>query len=176
MIMNNGKITRQELFQQYVVQDSEELMEKYPYQTFLVLLVAVEILGKFILGEKDATTGQDIGSKKAFYTAINDIDAFKPYRIYNSSKKGVKTNNLYSLRCGFAHILRPDGSNLKVCPDKNDFQNNTIGCKEFLDDIKKAWDYVKNRPDLKMKLNETVLEVAADSTTGSTAFNNVTGC
>lgn len=48
-INNTRELTRREFFEQYVIKDSEELVDTKPYHTFLVLLVAVEMLGKMLL-------------------------------------------------------------------------------------------------------------------------------
>ncbi len=167
-INNTRELTRREFFEQYVIKDSEELADTKPYHTFLVLLVAVEILGKMLLGEtKIDKKGKvkDMESSKAFVEAINDIDALSPYRQFNYNN----TNSLYKLRCGMAHSFSPT---LKVTlglgPDKNDLSNGVIGCKDFLEDIEKAWIEVQNRDDLEVDLDEKMLFVN-NSITGGTA-------
>lgn len=161
IINNTQELTRREFFEQYVIKDSEELVDTKPYHTFLVLLVAVEMLGKMLLGE----TNKKGNSKRAFVEAINDIDALSPYRQFNH--KG--TNCLYELRCDLAHRLSLTNSvTLSLGPDKNDLSNGVIGCKDFLEDIKKAWNDVQNRDDLKVNLDEKALFVN-NSITGATA-------
>lgn len=161
IINNTQELTRREFFEQYVIKDSEELVDTKPYHTFLALLVAVEMLGKMLLGE----TNKKGNSKRAFVEAINDIDALSPYRQFNH--KG--TNCLYELRCDMAHRLSLTNSvTLSLGPDKNDLSNGVIGCKDFLEDIKKAWNDVQNRDDLKVNLDEKALFVN-NSITGATA-------
>ena len=145
-INNTRELTRREFFEQYVIKDSEELVDTKPYHTFLVLLVAVEMLGKIV-------------------EAINDIDALSPYRQFNHER----TNYLYELRCGMAHSLSlTNNVTLSLAPDKNDLSNGVIGCRDFLEDIKKAWNDVQNRDDLNVNLDEKVLFVN-NSITGGTA-------
>ncbi len=146
-INNTRELTRREFFEQYVIKDSEELVDTKPYHTFLVLLVAVEMLGKMLLGE----TNEKGKSKRAFVEAINDIDALSPYRQFNHER----TNYLYELRCGMAHSLSlTNNVTLSLAPDKNDLSNGVIGCRDFLEDIKKAWNDVQNRDDLNVNLDE----------------------
>lgn len=160
-INNTRELTRREFFEQYVIKDSEELVDTKPYHTFLVLLVAVEMLGKMLLGE----TNEKGKSKRAFVEAINDIDALSPYRQFNHER----TNYLYELRCGMAHSLSlTNNVTLSLAPDKNDLSNSVIGCRDFLEDIKKAWNDVQNRDDLNVNLDEKVLFVN-NSITGGTA-------
>lgn len=167
-INNAQELTRREFFERYVIKDSEELAETKPYHTFLVLFVAVEMLGKMLLGEtKKDKKGKirDTESSLAFFEAINDIDALSPYRQFNHNN----TNFIYKLRCGMAHRFSPKlNVTLSVGPDKNDLSNGVIGCKDFLEDIKKAWNDVQNRDDLKVNLDEKALFVN-NSITGATA-------
>lgn len=164
-INNTQELTRREFFEQYVIKDSEELMDTKPYHTFLVLLVAVEMLGKMLLGETNKNGKTRTGSKRAFVEAIKGIDALSPYRQFNH--KG--TNCLYELRCGMAHSLSlANNVTLSLGPGKNDLLNGVIGCKDFLEDIKKAWINVQNRDDLKVNLDEKMLFVN-NSITGGTA-------
>lgn len=68
-----------------------------------------------------------------------------------------------------AHRLSLTNSvTLSLGPDKNDLSNGVIGCKDFLEDIKKAWNDVQNRDDLKVNLDEKALFVN-NSITGATA-------
>ena len=70
-INNAQELTRREFFERYVIKDSEELAETKPYHTFLVLFVAVEMLGKMLLGE----------TKKDKKGKIRDTDTALSFKI-----------------------------------------------------------------------------------------------
>lgn len=120
-----------------------QLATKYPYQSFVVMSAALEFLGKCY---NKCTDFQKDGNSKTFCNkVIESLSSLKEYR---------KFDNLYhNLRCGMLHSFVPDG--IILCRKKNNVEDNIIGAQQFCEDLKKAWEELKRKPELMSFVNKT---------------------
>jgi hypothetical protein len=65
------------------------------------------------------------------------------------------------------HSFIPDG--FRLAPGKNDFSKDEIGCEELYNDVRKAWEYIRNR---KRESIKKVLFTVDGVSSGST-INNI---
>lgn len=171
--------TLEQFIDQIVFTDTKSIMQQHPYQAFALISIGIEIIGKcFCKGNWEASGS----SEDCFYNAIQKCPELSKYKHFDTvvpikrclfrKRKTKETNKLYHLlRCGMAHSLKPKDT-LILVPDKNDFSNNTIGCKELYDDCLQAWNAIKQgKTKIRKKLNETIFYVN-DLASGSTAGNN----
>ncbi len=157
------ELTLEDFFDEYIINASKSLSLNYPFHTFFILCVAIEILGKQIEGKKT--------SRASFMNALYSFESLNKYVDLNywSKEDGEIRNSLYDLRCGFAHMFKPGGINcVKISPDDNDLSNNIIGCNSLLYDIEIAWNVVKSNYSERIKQLAIKCE---GSITGSTQTN-----
>lgn len=157
------ELTLEEFFDEYIIKASHNLSLSYPFHTFFILCVAIEILGKQLDGKKT--------SRASFMNALYSFESLNKYVNLNywSKEDGEIRNSLYDLRCGFAHMFKPGGINcVNISQDDNDLNNNIIGCKSLLSDIEIAWNVVKSKYSKQIKHLAIKCE---GSITGSTQTN-----
>lgn len=145
-----------------IISDLEIVVEKNPYLAFSALFVLIELLGK-CLNSRGWNDGQ---SNQEFFDAIQSYPSLQKYQIYNS-KKHANYNDLYIIRCGFAHRLLLDAG-FVLDGDKNDLSKNIIGCKELYSDIKQAWNEILTGSIESKKNLDKVLISTLGSLTGNT--------
>ncbi len=154
-----------------IISDLNSVVKQHPYVAFSVLFLLIEFLGK-CLNSKDWDKGK---SSKEFYDAIQKYNNLQKYKTFNSTPQ-KNYNDLYKIRCAFAHRLLIDAGFMldKGC---NDFSRNIIGCKDLYDDIQLAWQDVlqgnivvkKNLNIKKMSINGTL---SGNPTTIATTKND----
>ena len=140
---------------QSVIDELKDIVENHPFHAFALLAIVIEVLGKSINSHTDWQHFERNGLD--FNNALNKYQSLKKYSTLSVS--------LYdTLRCGMAHAFLPK-KGIKLVPDKNDFSNDTIGCKELYEDIVIAWSDLKKgviTPDKDMSKN--VIEIIGPTT------------
>lgn len=112
-----------------VINDLDCIVEHYPYIAFLPLSALVELFGN-IISDEDCLLRYK--GRQCFNKALAECDDLKKYS---------KITDLYGgLRCSIVHRFQSD---VKLGPDKNNLDENVIGCKDFYIDIKSAWEKIK---------------------------------
>lgn len=141
----------------FIINGIQEIVKAYPYQSFPLMASAIEVLGKCITGNSwDAK----VGSEKDFCEAINTLNAFQPYRVFNHVKldkngnsimegnNQVITNDLYRiLRCGMIHSFIPK-TGIKLTDKTEDLKTGIIGGQEMYSRIKCAWTEINASPNM----------------------------
>lgn len=167
-----------DFFDSFILDDTKKIMKDHPYQSFAILSIGIEIIGKCIDHKKLDVSGH---SEQCFYDAINTCASLEKYRIYNTTdhvwrhcifrRKVKHTNELYKMiRCGLAHSFRPQGT-IFLAPGMNDFAQNIIGCQELLEDVSNAWKEVKTGAiKVKLNINNKCFYIDGDIS-GSTQYN-----
>ena len=145
---------------QSVIDELKDIVEKHPFHAFALLAIVVELLGKCLNGNPDWQ-----------HFEPNGVDFNKALTDYKSLNKYKALKNPYNtLRCGMAHALLPKEGILLV-PEKNDFNNNTIGCKELYEDIIAAFNEIKDGSISPNKdMSKSVLQIN-DVESGATPSN-----
>ena len=155
-----------------VIADTELIVTERPYHAFALLCSEIEILGKCLNSEPWHTKRK---VKRDFFNAINTLPELNKYKRYNSKTSGGKDNNkLYdTLRCGIIHAGFPKDGSIKLINEYNDLNMDIIGCRELYDDIKKAWNNLKNNSTLCRKnLSEEVMNISG-AVSASTGTNTI---
>lgn len=167
-----------DFFDAFILEDTKKIMKDHPYQSFAILAIGIEIIGKCIDHKKLEASRH---SEQCFYDAINTCASLEKYRIFNStynirrhcifSRRVKHTNALYKMiRCGLTHSFRPQGA-IFLVPGMNDFAHNIIGCQELLEDVSNAWNEVKTGA-VKTKINiNTKCFYVDGNISGSTQYN-----
>lgn len=145
-----------------VFSDTEKIKKDYPYHAFPIIAIGIEIIGRLACDEEFDKSGV---SGELFYKAIQTCPSLGAYKKYNADKN---INLLYKgLRCSMLHSFIPDG--FRLAPGKNDFSKDEIGCEELYNDVRKAWEYIRNR---KRESIKKVLFTVDGVSSGST-INNI---
>ena len=140
-----GAMTLEEYGDKLINDDLGKLVESNPYFAFIVLASAIE----FIARCNNCRESQDIHhakriSKKVYLKAINTLKSFKKYR----QLKEKNGNKLYTLlRCGLVHTTMPN-KGITLSSEKNELQNNVVGCMSLYEDVKNAWAEIKADPSI----------------------------
>lgn len=156
------KYTATEFIQKFIVNDLSGIVNSHPYHAFFLLSAAIELFGKCMNPTPDwqATNSSD------FKTALT-LRSLQKY----SGINGLPDKMYSSLRCGLLHACMPK-SDIKLVSDKNDLDNSIIGCNELYDDIKIAWNELKQSPLCKKDMSSPIFEVNKSlSSSGMTATN-----
>jgi len=131
---------------QSVIDELKDIVENHPFHAFALLAIVIEVLGKSINSHTDWQHFERNGFD--FNNALTKYQSLKKYST-------LKVSLYDTLRCGMAHAFLPK-EGIKLVPDKNDFSNDTIGCKELYEDIVIAWSDLKKgviTPDKDMSKN-----------------------
>ena len=157
-------ITLEKLFEEYILNASDEISEKYPFQASIILCVAIEVLGNLLT--------DDEGSKKRFIAALEHFDSLNKYtNLHYTGRQNSTCNKLYDLRCGLAHNFAPDNNNcVSISSGVNDLNNNIVGVKSLFDDVKSAWETFQN--DHPEKMNDIQFQITG-TVTGATQTNAI---
>ena len=125
--------------------------DKYYYVSFAMMAIGIEFLGKCINGCDD--WNKSGRSKKDFELAINELEAFKKYRVF------IKEYKIWdSLRNGFLHSFKPkqtvslsSGEEMAhlVKHQKDEVDKINLKCEDFFEDFKLACEEVKNMTEFK---------------------------
>lgn len=126
-------------------EDLLEMVKNNPYYAFFILAASLEFVAKCrlkLLGKKKP---KGISEQAIYTSAINNLAAFSDYRRFNDPRD-VNKNKIYSLiRCGLLHTTMP-GKDIVLHSEHNDLDNNIVGCVDFYNDVKNAWEEIKNIP------------------------------
>lgn len=180
--MNPTIKTTAEPYQEYSVQefvdlilnDVDAIRSHYPYISAVILSIVIEILGKCLL--ETSLSDKSTETDKCFKEAIDKCASLKKYSVLDY-KEGTKLKNkLYTfLRCGLAHSLTT--GSLKLKDDKNDLNNNVIGCAELFSDVKSAWEQIVNKSaeiNAKMDLAQKCFYIDSSTSTSGTTQSHST--
>lgn len=152
----------------------EEIVDRSPYLSFVLLSAILEFLGtcnRIGKGSKDDT-------RTIFYDLINNIVAFEDYKQLNyqvkledkksGTEKVIDNNYLYKyLRCGMLHEMIPQ-KEIVLCPDRNNLSQKVIGAKNLFEDMQKAWVELKSLPEVSKYIESTDALTVFDEFSGST--------
>lgn len=134
-----------------------QLTKRYPYQSFVVMSAALEFLGKCY--ERNPNFQESGHSKTTCENVINALPSLQEYKCYS---------DLYhTLRCGMLHAFTPNGIVL-TRGDGNDAKKNMIGARKFCEDLRKAWEELKQIPECKKYLLGTEILEVTGTVSGST--------
>lgn len=145
---------------QSVIDELKDIVENHPFHAFALQAIVMEVLGKCLNRDPDWQHFEPKG-----------VDFNKALTDYKSLNKYLALNNPYNtLRCGMAHAFLPKEGILLV-PDRNDFSNDTIGCKELYEDIIAAFNEIKDGNISPSKdMTKSVLQIN-DVESGATPSN-----
>ena len=156
-----------DFIQKYLIDRIESLIDDYPFESFILMSIGIEFLGKCL----NNNPWDDWKMKKPSDTFDDAIKSYPTLTKYTSIPF------LYhNLRCGLAHRFMVKG-NINLCPDKNDLTNTiiTIGCKELYADFRRAClDAINNKNGMIKKNMAEEYDIEIDSVTGSTQTANMT--
>lgn len=155
--MSQDLINRHDCIEQWCICDVEKIAENFPFHAISILCTTIEVFGKCIHPEHGFDSVKT--SEEDFNYAIDHLDAFKKYR-------NIPFNMYTQVRCAFAHTMMPNG-NIKFSPDSFDKGSHTIGCRELLDDVKKAWEEVNTKPIATQRLGKKAASVEGGVTGGT---------
>jgi hypothetical protein len=96
-------LTPAAFIQKYLVDDIGNMIEPFPYHSFMAMAAGIEYLGKVLNPREDYT--KDGESRTDFNNALTKLKAFDRYkRLY-----GEKDYNFYiNFRCGLLHSFAPN--------------------------------------------------------------------
>ncbi len=145
---------------QSVIDELKDIVDNHPFHAFALLAIVIEVLGKCLNSNPDWQHFEPKG-----------IDFNKAMTDYKSLNKYLALKSLYgTLRCGMAHALLPK-EGIQLVPDRNDFGNNTIGCKELYEDIVAAFEEIKDgKISPRKDMCKSVLQIH-DQESGATPSN-----
>ncbi|MBO7128539.1 MAG: hypothetical protein J6W05_02045 [Prevotella sp.] len=139
---SNEAMTLEQYGNKLINEDLSKLVNDNPYFAFIVMSSAIE----FIARCRDIPENfhdDKYGSRQGYVDAIDNLNAFAKYRIFNVPKGKGHTNKLYTtLRCGLLHAAMPNYG-IILSSEHNDLPNNIVGCLSLYEDVKAAWEEIK---------------------------------
>ena len=161
-------ISLQNFINQFIIDDIKPIVENHAYLAFVLLSAAIEFLGKCLSNADDwQTLGE---SEYDFCNAIQTCPSLNKYKVKFGESTTVKGhNNVYKnklykeLRCAMVHALQPN-SDIVLGRERNDLENNIIGCRELYEDVVKACEHIKS-----MNISKNTTVYVDGDTTGSTS-------
>lgn len=137
----NDAMTLEQYGDKLINEDLSELVTDNPYFAFIVMSSAIEFIARCRSKLHDFHNKSNSG--KRYVDAINSLNAFAKYRVFNVPQGVGQTNKLYTtIRCGLLHAAMPNRG-IILSSEYNDLHNNIVGCLSLYEDIKAAWEEIK---------------------------------
>ena len=142
-------ISLQNFINKFIIDDIKPIVNSQAYLAFVLLSAAIEFLGKCLSKADDWQTSGE--SEYDFCNAIQTYPSLNKYKVKFGESTTVKGhNNVYKnklykeLRCAMVHALQPS-SKIILRGERNDLENNIIGCQELYEDVVAACEFVKSK-------------------------------
>ena len=95
-------LNAEEFIQNYLIDDIGNMLDKFPYHSFLAMAAGIEYLGKVLNPNEDWNAQGESG--RDFNNAISSLKAFEKYKIL-LDQRGIDFYK--SFRCGLLHAFAP---------------------------------------------------------------------
>lgn len=147
----NEAMTLEQYGNKLIIDDLSTLINDNPYFAFIVMSSAIEFIAR-CRDIPDNFHDDKYRSRKGYVDAIDNLDSFAKYRVFNMPQGKGHTNKLYTtLRCGLLHAAMPNRG-LILSFEHNDLPNNVVGCLSLYEDVKAAWEEIKSNNHILFKL------------------------
>lgn len=149
-------ISLQDFIDKFIIGDLKPIVESQPYLAFVLLSATIEFLGKCLSNTNDwQKTGE---SEFNFCNAIQTYPSFDKYKVKFGESTTLKNHNMVyknklykELRCAMVHALQPT-SEIVLRGERNDLENNIVGCRELYEDVIAACEFVKSKISKKIPM------------------------
>lgn len=137
----NEAMTLEQYGDKLINEDLRKLVNDNPYFAFIVISSAIEFIAR--CRSKLPNFHNKSNSGKRYVDAIDNLNAFAKYRVFNEAKGNGHTNKLYtSIRCGLLHSAMPNRG-IILSSEHNNLRQNIVGCQSLYEDVKAAWKEIK---------------------------------
>ena len=137
----NEAMTLEQYGDKLINEDLSKLVNDNPYFAFIVMSSAIEFIAR--CRRKLHNFHNKSNSGKRYVDAIDNLNSFAKYRVYNVPQGKGHTNKLYTtIRCGLLHAAMPNRG-IILSSEHNDLPKNIVGCLSLYEDVKAAWEEIK---------------------------------
>ena len=137
----NEAMTLEQYGDKLINDDLSKLVNDNPYFAFIVMSSAIEFIARCRSKLHNFHNKNKTG--KRYVDAIDNLNAFAKYRVYNVPQGKGHTNKLYTtIRCGLLHAAMPNRG-IILSSERNDLPQNIVGCLSLYEDVKAAWEEIK---------------------------------
>ena len=138
-----------EFIQRYFIDELGQMIDKFPYHSFMIMSIGIELLGKCL--NESYPNFHEGKPLKDFNRAIDNLNAFENYKSINREFKLHE-----NLRNGMLHaaVPKPKITLSSHNEQKHLYENNgtiNLRCEDFFEDFKKACLEVISIQSKKMK-------------------------